>query len=374
MMPTTEAITRPDGVDDRPRRVPFDRDYAWELGAAALSAGVLAWIPFHLAGLHAPIGFFVCWFTGAAIIYGIVVRQRHGVLVLKDRMATLFVAAGTALALVPLVLVIGFTLKKGLPVVLAKFPNILTHDLHQFGPNDRPSSGKIGMKQAVIGSIEQTLLATLATIPVGVLAATYLNEVGGRFAAVVRTVADAMTGLPSVIAGLFVYAFWIVPRHTSGYSGFAVAMAIGVVMLPITVRTAEEVLRIVPNSLREAGLALGAPEWRMVLRVVLPTARTGLVTASLLGVARGVGETAPVLLTDKINSFVNWNPFRGTQDDLPLRIYTFARQTNSNNFVAAAWGAAVLLLLIVLTLFTLARIGGTGGRKRPSGLIRKRSS
>jgi phosphate transport system permease protein len=244
-------------------------------------------------------------------------------------------------------------------VVLNKFPRFpfLRQDLRHFSPRDPVS--KAGMEQAIIGSIEQVGLATAMTVPIGVLTATYLNEVGGRFASCVRTIADAMTGLPSIIAGLFIYAAWVQPQHEKGFSGFAAAIALAVVMLPTVIRTAEEVLRLVSGHLREAALALGAPEWRVVLRVVIPTARTGLVTAAILGVARAVGETAPVLLTAFGSPRTNLNPFRGTQDDLPMRIYLLVRSpSDSNN--AAAWGGALLLLLVILTLFTLARMLGSG--------------
>ncbi len=143
-------------------------------------------------------------------------------------------------------------------------------------------------------------------------------------------------------------------------------MALAIIMLPTIVRSSEEVLRIVSDNLREAALALGAPEWRMVLKVVLPTARAGLVTASILGVARAVGETAPVLLTAFGTSDTNWNPFKGVQSDLPIQIYQLYK-LDLTSPTAEAWGAALLLVFIVLTLFTLARILsslGPGGSKR----------
>ena len=347
---------------DRPRPHRFDTDRATELAASALAALIGVWTPFHLAGWDAPFGFVLCWYLAFLAVYGVTVQQRHGALVRRDRMAGAIIGAGTSVALLPLFLVLWFVLRHGLPVVLSGFPHFpfLRHDLRNFSPRDPVS--KAGMSQAIVGSIQQVGLATAMTIPVGVLTATYLNEVGGRFAAGVRTVADAMTGLPSIIAGLFIYAAWVQPKHEHGFSGFAAAIALAVVMLPTVVRTAEEVLRLVSGHLREAALALGAPEWRVVLRVVLPTARTGLVTAALLGVARAVGETAPVLLTAFGSPRLNLNPFRGTQDDLPMRIYLLVRSpSDSNN--AAAWGGALLLVLVILTLFTLARILGTGSRR-----------
>jgi phosphate transport system permease protein len=348
---------------DRPRAKAFDRQRVNELVAAAGASAVLVWTPFHLAGWNAPFGFVVCWVGALVLIYGIVVRQRHGLLEAKDRLATLAIALATATALLPLLLILYTVFGKGASVMFSHFPHFtfLRHDLRNFGPTDPPSTA--GMEQAIIGTLEQVGLATMVVVPVGVLAATYLNEVGGKFASAVRTVADAMTGLPSVIAGLFVYFAWVKPHGTSGHSGFASALALSVVMLPTVVRTAEEVLRIVSDSLREAALALGAPEWRMVLRVVIPTARTGLVTAAILGVARAIGETAPVLLTAFGNPRTNWNPFSGAQEDLPIRVYLLGRTTSSAN-VAVSWGGALLLLLLILTLFTLARILGTGGGGR----------
>jgi phosphate transport system permease protein len=224
------------------------------------------------------------------------------------------------------------------------------------------------MKHAIIGTIEQVGMATAVTVPIGVGTALYLNEIGGRLAGAVRLIVDAMSGVPSIIAGLFVYIFWVQPRHTEGFSGLAASMALGILMLPTITRTAEEVLRIVAGSLREAALALGAPEWRMICLVVVPTARAGLVTAGILGVARAVGETAPVLLTAFGSRNTNWNPFHGPQADLPLQVYQLARSPLNNN-VKEAWAGAAVLIAIVLTLFTLARVlsaggGGRGRRKR----------
>lgn len=359
-------------TEDQPRPTPFDRDQAIELGAAAGAALVLVWIPFHLAGLNAPFGGVLCWYVVFVSIFGVVVRQRHGAVELKDQLATVVVWSAVVVALLALVLILYYVIVQGGRVVFTKFPSFpfLRHDMHNFGPNDPVKDA--GMEAAIIGSLEQVLAATLVSVPIGVLAATYLNEIGGRFAAAVRTITDAMTGLPTIIAGLFVYSAWVVPRRQAGYSGFAAALALAVVMLPTIVRTAEEVLRIVSDNLREAALALGAPEWRMVLQVVLPTARSGLVTAAILGVARAVGETAPVVLTAYGNSRTNWNLFAHPQSDLPLQIYTLARSpSNSNN--AVAWGGALVLVIIILTLFTLARIlgSGGGGSSRPRLRLRK---
>ncbi|MHB8464811.1 MAG: phosphate ABC transporter permease PstA [Acidimicrobiales bacterium] len=376
MTATQSGATVSESTDDadQPRTRPFDRERAGELVAAGVAAVVLVWAMFHLTGWDAPLGALVCWFLLFVALVGVVVRQRHGILELKDRLASICITAGTIVALIPLVLVLFYVATRGAPVVFRHFPSleVLRKDVINLGPRDPVSKGGWGLKEAVIGTFEQVGLAILFSVPIGVLAATYLNEIGGRLAAVVRTVADAMTGLPSIIAGLFVYVAWV-KSLGEGFSGLAAAFALAVVMLPTIVRTAEEVLRIVSDHLREAALALGAPEWRMVLRVVLPTARTGLVTAAILGVARAVGETAPVYLTAFGNTRTNTNPFHGAQDDLPLRIYALARAASDAD-VAAAWGGALLLTLIILTLFTLARILGTGsrgGRWSPSAIVRR---
>jgi len=187
----------------------------------------------------------------------------------------------------------------------------------------------------------------------------------------VRVMADAKTGLPSIIAGLFVYLLWVQPRHTSGYSGVAAAAALATMSLPIVTRTAEEMIRLVPGSLREAALALGAPRWRVTLRVVLPTARAGLISAVILGVARIMGETAPVLFTAHGSARMNFNPFHGVQADLPLQGLESVTAT-SNRVRAEGWGDLLVLVVMVLGFFAAARAVGSrppGGRRR---LIRRR--
>jgi phosphate transport system permease protein len=215
----------------------------------------------------------------------------------------------------------------------------------------------------VIGTFQQVGLATLFSVPLAILTAIFLNEVGGRLARPVRTVVDAMSAIPSILAGLFIYAVWVLHY---GYSGFAASLALAVIMLPTVTRTSEVVLRLVPSGLREASLALGASNWRTTRKVVLPTARTGLITAVLLGVARAVGETAPLLLTAGGGFIVNSNPFRGKQDSLPLYVYRLYF-TGRPYQVARAWTGAMVLIFIVLILFSAARIIGNrkpGGRRR----------
>ncbi|MCW2747221.1 MAG: phosphate transporter permease PtsA, partial [Nocardioidaceae bacterium] len=211
-----------------------------------------------------------------------------------------------------------------------------------------------GVLHAIVGSLIQVGLAVCVTVPLGIGTAVFMTEVGGRFARLVRTVVEAMTALPSIVAGLFIYTTLIVglgvPR-----SGFAASMALAVMMLPIIARASDVVLRVVPGGLREASLALGASRWRTVWHVVLPTARPGLATALILGVARGIGETSPVLLTSGAASFLVVNPTGGVMNSLPLFIYQTVR-SGEPIYITRAFGAASILLGLVLILFIAARL------------------
>jgi phosphate transport system permease protein len=214
-----------------------------------------------------------------------------------------------------------------------------------------------GAFHALVGTVEQVFLATVVVVPVAVLTAVYLHEIRGRMSLVIRFIVDALSGLPSIVAGLLVITIF------PGYAGYKASIALGILALPIVTRTSEEVLRTVPDGLREASLALGAPQWRVVGRVVLPTARAGLVTAFLLSVARMVGETAPVLLTAFLARSTNTNPFSGNQASLPTFIYDLIRVPDKVQN-ARAWAGALLLLIIVLIFFAAARIALARSEKK----------
>jgi phosphate transport system permease protein len=224
------------------------------------------------------------------------------------------------------------------------------------GPLDPLTVG--GIQHAIVGTLIQISIALLITVPLGLAAAVFLNEIGGKFARFVRTISDAMTALPSIVAGLFIYAVLLV--LDTQRSGFAAAAAISVMMLPIIIRAADVVLRLVPGTLREASLALGSSQWETVRHVVLPTSRSGLVTSVILGTARGIGETSPVLLTSGITANFNANPFEGPMISLPLQVFDFVKSPEPN-MIARGFGTAMVLLLVVLALFTAARIFGGRG-------------
>ena len=357
-LPVEEPVSeRP----NRPRRVPAST--VIEMSGSAVAAVALVWLCFSVAGITCPLGFGVCAVTAFLLIYAIVCWLQYGVLQMKDRLATVVVWTLALLAFIPLVAVILYVIFKGASVVFAQFPHFFTADMT--GLTAISPVTAVGAGAAIVGTIEQVGLATLFTVPLGVLTATYLVNNRNAFSRMVSNVVDAMTGSPAIIAGLFVYLLWVVPQKEAGQTGFAAALSLSVMMLPIVTRASQEVIAIVPGSLTEAAYALGSPKWRSVMRVMLPTARVGLITAMILGVARVAGETAPVLFTAGGNSSYNWNPFTGKQDDLPLRVYELIFQPGVNT-TRVAWGVAFVLVLVVLTLFILARLIGAK-KPGPSG-------
>jgi phosphate transport system permease protein len=268
---------------------------------------------------------------------------------------TTLVWTSGGIAVAVLAWMLGYVVVKGIAGLNYEY---LTSDLSKVGPLDDGG----GVFHALVGTIEQMLIASVLSIPIAILTAVYLHEIRGRLAGIVRFVIDAMSGLPSIVAGLFIYTVWVLQGR--GPSGLAAGLALAILMIPTVTRTAEEMLKTIDDGLRESALALGAPQWRSVMQVVLPTARSGLITASILGVARAVGETAPVLLTAFGSSSVNWSPVNGPQADLPLYIYQLLRQPNPAQ-IARAWSGALVLVLLVLILFVLARfIGERGARVR----------
>ena len=267
---------------------------------------------------------------------------------LTDKLATLLVVLAFGVALVPLVSVVTLVVSKG----AARFDtDFLTHSMRGIGARD--TNG--GAYHAIIGTLEQVALASLIAIPLGLLAAVYVVEHGrGPLVTAVRFVTDVMTGVPSIVAGLFVFSFWVIALG-QGFSGFAAALALAILMLPTVVRTTEVVLALVPDSLREASLALGTPRWKTVLRVVLPTAASGITTGIVLAVARVTGETAPLLLTALNFDSINTNPFTGQQAGLPTFVFAQAGQPQQAA-VDRAWAGALTLLLLVLVLNLTARL------------------
>ena len=306
----------------------------FDLFGSASPSLASVWLLFSLAGVTFGFGFVFCWALLSYAIYGILVWRRDGVLLMKDRLATVAIWTGALVALVALLGRDALRGGEGLPVVVAHFPRFLVNDM-----TGGKSGDDYGVGAAIVGTLEQVGIATMISVPIAFLTATYLVESDSVLARLVRNVVDAMTGTPSIIAGLFIYMFWVAPHGMNGKSGFVAAITLSIMMLPVTCRAALEVIRLVPGSLREAAHALGAPQWRVALRVVLPTARAGLITAAILGVARTAGETARGFVHRRRRAHYNWNPFHGQQDDLPLRIYEQVFQPSAKA-ISVGWGAA----------------------------------
>lgn len=351
-------IPDPSGVEEGPKRTlrGIRLEEAFNILGALAAAMATATLLFGwIAPLTGPVGWFLVTFVGFIGIYAYLVSLNSDRQAVIDRVATVLLASAGVILVGALVFVVIYTLGRGQEAL--PHLNFFTQTMEFSGPLDPLTEG--GILHAIVGTLIQISIALAITIPLGIVTALFLNEVGGKFARFVRTIADAMTALPSIVAGLFVYAAVIV-LITQQRSGFAAAIAITVMMLPIVIRTSDVVLRLVAGNLREAAYALGASRWRTVWHVVLPTARSGLVTAVILGTARGIGETSPVLLTSGVTAVANFNPFEGPMISLPLQVFDFVRSPEPN-MIARGFGAAAVLLLLVLGLFAIARvIGGNG--------------
>ena len=265
----------------------------------------------------------------------------------KDRLATSVVWVCFAVAVVPLVSLAWTTVSRGAELVDGYF---LSHSMG--GMTNLEEGG--GVYHALLGTLEQVGLATFIAAPIGLLTAIYLVEYGrGRLAKAVTFFVDVMTGIPSIVAGLFVLAFWNLGLGF-GPSGFAGSMALAILMMPVVVRSTEEMLKLVPNELREASLALGVPKWRTILKVVLPTSIGGIATGVMLAIARIAGETAPVMLLVFGNPLINPNPFSGAQESLPLYVWNQYKLGNTAS-IDRAWAGALTLIAFVMLLNLLAR-------------------
>lgn len=341
MAQSVEAETMNSGLV----RAKLSRQSLVAIAGGAVAATIVLFVATSLQGL---VGFVlvaaILYLVAQTAVSGWVEGRRAAV----NRLVTSIVVACACAAVLPLVAVLGFTVIKGSAVLNGSF---LTHTMRGVAEQD-PNGG---IYHAIIGTLEQVGLSTIIAVPFGVLVAIYLVEYStGRLGRVVSSFVDVMTGLPSIVAGLFIFALWILALGQS-FSGFAGSLALAILMLPTVVRSAEEMLKVVPDSLREGSYALGIPKWVTVVRIVLPTALAGIVTGVMLAVARVTGETAPLLLTVFGNPALNFNPFSGAQASLPLFVFSEAGLPNETA-VNRAWAAALVLILIVLVLNVIARV------------------
>ncbi|MFD4524971.1 phosphate ABC transporter permease PstA [Streptomyces sp. NPDC058470] len=340
-MSQTLNVKRPSTLQGA--RLPKWSPWAIAAGSVALGIGISA-----AAGLDSSIQ----WGLMAAILfvlgtYGIAARV-EGRRQAKDRVATSLVWVAFLLAVVPLVSLVWTTLSRGVKVLDVYF---LTHSMGVVA--DTEPGG--GIYAAILGSLEQVGLAALMAVPIGVLTAIYLVEYGrGNLSRAITFFVDVMTGIPSIVAGLFILSLMV--QFKMQPFGFAGSLALAILMMPIVVRSTEEMLKLVPNELREASLALGIPKWRTILKVVLPTSLGGITTGIMLSIARIAGETAPVLLLVFGNPFINSNPFEGAQSSLPLYIYQqYANSAGSGAAYDRAWAASLTLIAFIMILNLAAR-------------------
>jgi phosphate transport system permease protein len=285
----------------------------------------------------------------------------------KNNLASVVVTACFVLALIPLVWLLWTVVSRGWRVITKA--SWWTEDQRTTQDWRVPGGGAL---HAIIGTIEQVLLCSLISVPIAVLAAVYLVEYGrGRLRSSVTFMVDILTGVPSIVAALFIYTLFII-KFGASFAGVWASLALVLLMIPVIVRTTEEMLNLVPNELREASYALGVPKWKTVLRVVLPTAFSGILTGIVLGIARVAGETAPLLILVHYSPTTNKNLFSGDQASLPSFIYaeypnsgntgsaknpfTGAVESTTNYAAGRMWGAALTLILIIMILNLIARL------------------
>ncbi|GHD12735.1 phosphate transport system permease protein PstA [Streptomyces violarus] len=340
---STATVTPKGPSTLRGARLPKWAPYAIAVGSVATAIGVGV-----AGGLHSR----VQWGLIAALLYLVgtygIATAVEGKRQAKDRIATSFVWVAFLLAVVPLASLIWSTVVRGVKVLDLYF---LTHSMGVVA--DTEPGG--GIYHAILGTLEQVGLATVIAAPIGVLTAIYLVEYGrGNLSKAITFFVDVMTGIPSIVAGLFILSLMLM--FDMEPFGFAGSLALAILMMPVVVRSTEEMLKLVPNELREASLALGIPKWRTILKVVLPTSIGGITTGIMLSIARITGETAPVLLLVWGNAFINANPFEGAQASLPLYIYQqYANSAGSGAAYDRAWAASLTLIAFVMLLNLVAR-------------------
>jgi len=292
---------------------------------------------------------FFIFSTLSMYFYKLRIRGRQAA---KDSLASSVALTGALIVFAPVVSILITTIIKGLPGLhLTLFSDTM------FKASYLDPINKGGLLHAIVGTIYLILLSIVISVPMGILTALYLTEIKGPGSKFIQFTVQAMSGVPSVVAGLFIFAAVILatPLKASGVVG---AFALSILMIPTVTRTAQEVLNLVPNDLREAGLAMGATQWRTVASIVVPAARNGLLTATILGVARIAGETAPLIFTIGGSDKLNLNPFKDYQGALPFYVWK-GLLLGTPESIQRAWTGILILLILVLTLFTLARRFGS---------------
>jgi phosphate transport system permease protein len=337
---TTTAVPRKPWEKSSRDRV---RDFSFFVFAIAFSYAFVG-----VTAMKGKIAYAFVFFVAYGVIVALFSFITRGAPAAKDAFVKTLVALGAVITLLPIASIIFTVLRRGLPGLKL---NLFTQDMSLAAPTDPLNNG--GLLHAITGTLTLVVLALIMSVPIGILTALYLTEIKGRFSGPIRFLVQAMSGVPSIVAGLFILSAVLYPI-TKSYSALMGALALTILMIPTVARTSEEVLQLIPNDLREAGTALGGTQWRTVAMIVVPAARSGLLTAVILGIARIAGETAPLLLLSGGGDKVNPNPFNGPVGSLPYYIWK-SFNAGSPESLTRAWAGLLVLMLLVLILFVAAR-------------------
>jgi phosphate transport system permease protein len=336
---------------------PWGTSVAQRLATAGILAFalVLAGAAVELTGLSGKLGFAAAYFFFASLLIFVQQLRLRDLAAAKDSLLSSFAFLAMTLTLIPIVSIVSTVFLKGYKGIHF---GMFTNDMTMASVNDPVTSG--GLIHALIGTLIMVGGALIVSFPIGLLTALYLTEIRGNLARPIKFLVQAMSGVPSIVAGLFILSILVIPV-TQELTGLMGSLALSILMIPTIARTAEEMLLLIPNELREAGVALGATQWRTVSGVVVPAAKSGLVTAVILGIARIIGETAPILLVSGGADALNFNPTSGPMGSLPFYIWKAFLTGGTEEAYARAWGGMLILLILIMVLFGLARY--LSGRK-----------
>jgi phosphate transport system permease protein len=310
---------------------------------------ILSYVIVGVTPLKGKLGYAAVFFISFVVIDYLYARIKQGKSAGADSIFRGFVTMGIFIAVIPIISVLYTVIARG---YRGLHWSLFTTDMHSTPPNGPIGQG--GLLHAIIGTVLLVLVALIISVPIGILTAIYMTEVKGRFTRPIKFLVQAMSGVPSIVAGLFILAAIVYPL-TKTFNSFEGSIALAILMIPTIARTSEEILLLVPQDLRESGVALGGTQWRTVAQIVLPAARGGLVTAMILGIARVAGETAPIVLLTGGGDTKNWNIFHGPMGSLPFYIWKgFGAGTPDS--ITRAWAGILVLLGLVLALFIVARL------------------
>ena len=332
-------------------QTPWAVSFKQRLNTAGLIAlgAILAGLIVKTTGLSRKLGLSVSFFFFASLLIFTQQYRLRDLAAAKDSLLSSFATLAIVLTLIPILSIVGTVVVKGYKGI--NF-GMFTNDMTMASVNDPVTSG--GLLHALIGTLLMVGGALLVSFPIGLLTALYLTEIRGNLSRPIKFLVQAMSGVPSIVAGLFILSILIIPI-TNEQNGLMGSLALSILMIPTIARTAEEMLLLIPNDLREAGVALGATQWRTVSGVVVPAAKSGLVTAIILGVARIIGETAPLLLVSGGADALNLNPTSGAMGSLPYYIWKAFLTGGTEEAYQRAWGGMLVLLTVIVLLFSLAR-------------------